>query len=603
MASSNAATGVQWDLSALYDSPEDPKIDESWQKAHQEADGFIEKYRSTVASGLLAPDELAGALAAYEMLTREAVKPVLYANLLFAADTSDPKLGAFLQEQSEKLSELRVKLIFFELELQEAEDGYIDKVLADRGVENYRHFIEISRKNRPYKLSEIEETLLEETANVGSRAWVRLHEELTANQTFQFVDPETGEEEELSQEEVLNRLRSEKREIRDAAANSLTVGLSELERTIVFTYNTLLADKKLEDKLRDHPFPENSRHLSNELDKETVDLVMGMCKERGDLVARYYKVKKQILGIDKLDEADRYAPLFEARQEMNWDSARDLVLQSFGEFHPELEQAGKEFFENNWIDAEPRAGKGGGAFCSYNTPDTHPVLLQTYLGKLDDVMTLAHELGHGVHASLSRVQTYFNYHGTLPLAELASIFGEMLVFEKVTKDTDVRDNLALYGQKLEGIFASVHRQAAMFRFEQRCHEMRRAKGELSADDFGDIWQEEMQSMFGDTVELTERHRKWWLYVGHFFFAPFYVYAYSFGELLTLSLYQKAQEEGPGFAQKYVDVLKQGGSYTPHELMSDLDVDLRSEAFWQRGFDAIESMVSKFEGLWSKYSAG
>ncbi len=593
-----AASGVQWDLSSLFASIDDPKVEETWNESHRRADAFAQKYRGKVESGSLAAKELAEAIKELEALVSESGKPVNYAHLRFAANTSDEEIAAFMQAQMEKASELRVKLMFFELELLKAPQEYIEKCLRDPALENYVHYVSTSRTYAPYILTEPEEVVMEELSNTGGRAWVRLHDELTAALKCTYKDPNSNKQESLSLEETITKLRDADRAVRQAAADAMTAGLESLEKVIVYTYNTLLADKRVSDKLRKYEYAEQSRHLANELDKATVDIVMRLCRERGDLVSRYYKVKSQILGIKGLTHIDRYAPLFEAEKHVGWTDAKSTVLDAFQAFSPEVKDRAEEFFEKNWIDAEPRDGKTGGAFCNYNTPDTHPVVLMTYLGKLSDVMTLAHELGHGVHASFSRGQTEFNFHGTLPLAELASIFGEMLVFEDVIKDASDKDRLALYAEKIEGIFASVHRQAAMFRFEQRCHTERREKGELPRDRFREIWQDEMQSMFGDGLTLGEQHKCWWLYVGHFFFAPFYVYAYSFGELLTLSLYQKAKQAGPEFAKSYVDVLKLGGSKDPYELMGILDVDLRSEEFWRGGFDAIDAMVTEFERLWA-----
>lgn len=261
-----------------------------------------------------------------------------------------------------------------------------------------------------------------------------------------------------------------------------------------------------------------------------------------------------------------------------------------------------EFFDKNWIDAQPVKGKQGGAYCAYITPDLHPYVLCNYMGRMKDVMTLAHELGHGVHASLSRGQSLLNFHGTLPLAELASTFGEMLVFERVQAQASPKDRLALYAEKIEGAFATIPRQTAMFRFEQAIHNHRRTQGELTAEDFGNHWQREVQAMFGDSVELGEEHRAWWSYVGHFTGTPFYVYAYSFGELLVLSLYQQAQKEGAAFAEKYLDMLRAGGSLTPQELVSNVGVDLDDPQFWQGGFDVLAGLVERFESLWSEYQA-
>jgi oligoendopeptidase F len=404
----------------------------------------------------------------------------------------------------------------------------------------------------------------------------------------------------MTQEEVLILLRDPERAVRQNAADAFTAGLKEMERTLVFLYNTLLQDKAIEDRLRGMEYPEQSRHLSNELDRSTVDLVIELCVENYPLVARYYQVKKRILGLQDLTHIDRYAPLFDAEAPVTWDEAKGIVLSSFGAFSPEMESRAQEFFDRNWIDAEARKGKRGGAFCAYNTPDTHPVILQSFQNRMDDVMTLAHELGHGVHASLSRGQSYLNFHGTLPLAELASTFGEMLVFERLVASASPKDKIALYADKCEGTFATIFRQATMFRFEQKVHNQRRTQGELTAEEFGDAWQEAIGAMFGDSLTLGEGHRMWWSYIGHFIGSPFYVYAYSFGELLALALYQRAKEEGAAFVEKYLSVLRLGGRETPQQLMGHLGIDLDDRAFWQGGFRVVEGLVSEFERLWAEY---
>jgi len=588
---------VRWDLSSLFSGMDDPKIAATWASCEALSQEVEAKYRGQINSADLTAKTLSAAIRDMESLWLQAAKPLTYSNLLFSADSSDASIGAFMQKQRERATEISVRTIFFELELQKAPAEVVDPLLADPSVANYRHYIQTARALSPYRLSEPEEVILEETANTGSRAWVRLFEELTANHVFRLSLP--GEEtKEATEQEVLKLLRDGNREVRQAAADSLSAGLKELERVLVFNYNNLIQDKAVDDRLRKLEYPEQGRHLSNELDKETVDLVVRLCSEHYPMVARYYRVKRDILGLTELTHIDRYAPLFESEARVEWDKAREIVLDSFGAFSPTLASRAEEFFTENWIDAEPRTGKRGGAFCSYVTPDTHPFIFQTYLGRMDDVMTLAHELGHGVHASLSREQSYFNFHGTLPLAELASTLGEMLVFERLAADATPKDRVALYAEKVEGMFATIFRQSAMFRFEQRAHTSRRETGELSAAEFGDLWQEELQAMFGDSVILGDQHRMWWTYIGHFIFAPFYVYAYSFGELLALSLYQMSKEQGPEFEAKYIEVLKLGGSQTPQELMAHLGVDLQSEAFWRGGFSVMDGYLSEFERQWA-----
>ena len=584
---------VRWDLSALFSGIDDPKIEETLKWCEEQSEKFAETYRRKIDAPSLSAETLSQAIEKLEAISNELSKPLTYANLVFSTDTSNPKLGAFLQKMQERGSEIQVTLMFFELELQAAPEETGTKLLASDKLANYRHWISLVRMYSPHRLSEPEEIVLEKTANTGSRAWVRLFEEITANHRYTLKRP-NGETEELSNEEVLTLLRDPDRAIRQAAADALTGGLREMQRVLVFTYNNLLQDKKIEDEMRRYAYPEQSRHMANELDKETVELVVSMCAENYGLVERYYSVKREILGLPKLTHVDRYAPLFDTKERVDFEKAREIVLTSFGQFSDEMSERADEFFTKNWIDAEPRKGKGGGAYCSYNTPDTHPVVFMSYMNKMDDVMTLAHELGHGVHASLSRAQTLFNFHGTLPLAELASTFGEMLVFDNLVKQASDRDKLALYAEKIEGVFSTVFRQAAMFRFEKACHEKRRTEGELSSEEFGELWQKHLQEMFGNSVELGEQHSCWWSYVGHFIFAPFYVYAYSFGELLVLSLYEMAKEEGPSFAEKYISLLRLGGSKSPQDLMMGVGIDLKSRAFWAGGFAAIDRAVTEFE---------
>ena len=593
-----APPSVRWDLSVLFSGIDDPGIEKAWQAIDKRSDAFAAAYRGKIDRPDLDPKVLASALKEIEDIAKEAAKPITFGHLLFAANASDPKIGAFLQKQNEMSTAISVKLMFFDLELMGAPEDAIQKALKDPALKNYTHYIKVVRAFSAHRLTEAEEVILEETANTGVRAWERLFDEVTANALYNVRKPD-GETHEMSQQEVLALLRSPDRAVRQAAADAFTQGLTTMSRVLGLNFNNILFDKSIKDRLRKHPYPEHARHLANELDKETVDLVIRLCRQHYGLVERFYNVKREILGLPELTHIDRYAPLFESKEQVEWERAKDIVLTSFAGFSQEMSDRAREFFDESWIDAEPRKGKTGGAFCSYLTPDTHPVILQSYLNKMDDVMTLAHELGHGVHASLSRAQTYFNFHGTLPLAELASTFGEMLVFERLVGEASPRDRLALYAEKVEGIFATVFRQAAMFRFEQRCHEMRRASGELTWEQVGEIWQEEQQAMFGKSIKLGEQHKCWWSYIGHFVGSPFYVYAYSFGELLVLSLYQMAKREGPSFAGKYLAMLTAGGSKSPAELMEMVGVDLKSEQFWLGGFDAMEKLVVEFERLWKE----
>jgi len=590
-------TGARWDLSALFSGIDDPKIDETWDRCRDRAGRFSDQYRNKIASPDLDAATLLSSLQEIESIYQEASKPVNYAHLLHACDTSSHEVGAFLQKQMEKLTEINVAVMFYELELQRADEAAISKLLQDPRLEPYRHHVQVARSFSPYRLSEPEEVILEETANTGSRAWMRLFEEVTSNHPFRYADPETGKSSNLILQEALDMLRVSNRKVRQAAADAISEGLAELQRVLCFTYNNLILDKKTEDRLRRMEYPEQARHLANELDKETVDLVIDLCRQNYGLVSRFYNVKKQILGLPELTHIDRYAPLFEADEKIPYEEGTAIVLQAFTRFSEEMGARAREFVERRWIDAEPRPGKQAGAFAAYVTPDTHPFVFVNYLDKPVSVSTLAHELGHGVHASLSREQTFFNFMGTLPLAELASTFGEMLVFEDLVGKADLKNKLALYADKIENTFATVFRQAAMFRFEQRCHEQIRLHGEMSPEAFGDLWQEEMQAMFGDSLTLGEQHRSWWSLISHIYCVPFYVYAYSFGELLVLSLFQMAKREGAEFEKKYIRLLRMGRSRSPQELMATVGVDLKDPSFWQGGFQAMEMLIAEFERLW------
>lgn len=592
-------TNVVWNLSDLFDGIDDPRLDQVLDEQLRRAIAFEEKYRGKINVPDLTAETLRDSLVEYESIQQEEAKPGTYASLMFSADTSDPERGALLQRMRERSTEISIHLLFYELDLMAIPDEVLNPLMASPQLEQYRHFLQTVRAFRDHTLSEAEEKVLEEKANAGRRAFVRLFEEVVSNISFRVE----GQEGELTQSEVLALLRNPDREVRRRAAAGLTAGLRTQDRVLPFIFNTLLLDKSIEDRLRRYSYPEQSRHLSNELDRETVEVMASTCVENYPLVARYYRVKREILGYDELTHYDRYAPLFETAETVEFEEAKRIVLEAFHDFSPTLRDAAQEFFDKQWIDAEVRKGKRGGAFCSYVTPDLHPYVFVNYLNRMDDVMTLAHELGHGVHSSVSRCQSYLNFHGTLPVAELASTFGEMLVFEKLQARASLQDKLALYAEKIEGMFATIFRQAAMYRFEQAIHNARRERGELTLDDYSELWQQHMQAMFLDSVKLGEEHRYWWLYVSHFIGSPFYVYAYSFGELLVLALYSMYREQGAPFAEKYLELLRTGGSLSPQEMMSRVGIDIKDPEFWKGGMRVLEQMIARFEELYREWKAG
>ncbi len=435
-------TRVSWDLTDLYSGIKDPKIDQGLADCLASAGSFAAKYKGRINSPDLTVDTLLSAIRDYEELATRMAKPSVYASLVFSADTSKPAHGALIQSVQERQSQISIELMFFELELMAVAPEVIDPLLNDDRLANYRHFIRHARMFRDHRLSEPEERIMEEKSNTGERAFERLFEESVS--AIEFTVRVDGEEKVMTEPEVLALLRDPSRETRRAAAASLTEGLTRNGRLLTFIFNTLVLDKAINDRLRRYEYPEQARNISNELDRETVETVIETCVEHYPLVARYYRTKRDVLGYDKLTHYDRYAPLFESRKQYSFDEARQIVLTAFGRFSDVLEKAAEEFFEKRWIDAAPRKGKRGGAFCMSVTPDHHPYLFMSYLGRKDHIMTLGHELGHGVHARLAREQTYLNFHSALPVAELASTFGEMLVFEGLVAASSLEERLALY---------------------------------------------------------------------------------------------------------------------------------------------------------------
>lgn len=593
-----AQTPPVWDLSDLYSGIDDPKIEAVLDEQMKRADAFSEKYRNKIDCTDLTAETLNEAISEYESLYQAADKPMDFAALYFSMDTSDPARGAFLQKMRECYSQISIKLMFFDLEMMSLPDECISRIIDDPVLDKYRHFIGVVRKFRDHRLSEPEETIMEEKANTGRRSFTRLFEETVSNIAFNVAGD--ADKKPMSMSEILALLHDPDREVRRNAAAGFSEGLKANGRTLTFIFNTILQDKATDDRLRKYEFPEQGRHLSNELDNDTVELAVSIAVESSDIVARYYKLKKDILGLDKLTHYDRYAPLFDTKEVVEFDHAKEIILGAFGKFHPVLAESAAKFFDEEWIDAEPRKGKRGGAYCSYVTPDLHPFVFMNYLNRMDDVMTLGHELGHGVHAYLSRPKGYLNFSTVLPVAELASTFGEMLVFEALQAEASLEDKLALYAGKIEGSFATIQRQAAMYRFEQAIHKHRREKGELTTEDFSRYWQNVQQAMFQDSIELGEEHSGWWMYVSHFISSPFYVYAYTFGELLVMALYSMYKSEGSAFSPKYVELLSTGGSMAPVDMLLKVGIDVHDPGFWKGGMKVLSGLLDDFEALYQEY---
>jgi oligoendopeptidase F len=582
------AENVRWDLTELYASPTDPEIEATLKAGMEDAQAFEAEYKGRLGS--LPPAEFAAMMEHLEDLQDRVSRPSIYASLLHTQDTASPANGRLLARVEEAGAERGRHLVFFNLELAELTDEQVAPLYADPQASRYQHTVEESRKYRPHNLSEVEERLLTERSPVSTSAWVRLFEELSAS-----IKPELDGQK-VGLEEALARLRDDDRAVREATSKAVSEALRADIRTRAYIFNVFLQDKAIDDRLRKYPTWISARNLANETSDEAVQALVEAVTGRYPMVARYYRVKKRLLGLDKLHEWDRYAPVMIASRELPWEEAKELVLGSYKRFSRRAGDLVEEFFERPWIDAALGEHKRGGAFCMGATPRYHPFVMLNYTGKLNDALALAHELGHGLHDRLAAKQNLFDYHPPLTLAETASVFGEALTFDRImAEERDPRIRLSMLCDQVEGSFATVFRQVSMNRFENAAHTRRRTEGELSPEQLGEIWQEVLQPMFGDSLELTENHKPWWSYVGHFY-APGYVYAYAYGNLLSLSVYRRYQESGPEFVDRYLDFLVAGGSTRPDELVRTLDMDITDPGFWDAGLSILDGMVTQIEEL-------
>jgi len=592
--SGSSAQGVRWELSELYAGPDDPAIGEDQRVALEEAEAFAAEYRDHVAR-LDAP-ALARAASRLEALQARAYRPLVYAHLLFSGDTAQPRHGALLQAARERHTAIQERLLFFTLEWQRVPAERAAALLSDGTLARHRHWLERARETTPYTLSEPEERILAVKANTGEQAFQRLFDELIGSLRCTLEAPDAAPRE-ASLEQALSLLYRPERERRRAAAQAITAALRGQQRTLTLIFNTLVQDHADDDRLRQRPHMMLARNLANEIEQPAVDALLAACDAGMPLVARYYELKRRLLGYERLYDYDRYAPAVAELPDCGFAEARALVLEAYGDFSPQMAAIAGRFFAGRWIDAELRPGKQGGGFSAGTLPDVHPYILVNYTDNLRDVMTLAHELGHGVHQYLSRERGFFQMHTPLTMAETASVFGEMLTFRKLmATHSEPRVRLGLLCSKLEDIFATVFRQAAMTRFEQRLHAARRERGELDADAIGALWMEANRPMFGTSVELSGDYAHWWSYIPHFVHGPFYCYAYSFGELLVLALVRQYEEQGAAFIPRYLELLAAGGSEAPAALLARMGLDIDDPAFWHKGLALLEEMLSQAEAL-------
>lgn len=589
-----------WDLSSLYKSITDPKIVKDLKFILNSANSFNKKYKGSLGKNTTAK-KLADIIGKYETILQEAVKPITFAALIFAENSNNSKNSAFYQEMKAKHLEIYQQVLFFELELLQLPESKLISLTKDTALQNYHHFLKLLLINKPHRLSEIEEKIFNDKALTGSGAFIRFFDEELARKKFDFVL--RGKKKLLNESELLELFHNPDREIRKAAARALSKGLEEELKRLTFITNILVEDKAVNDRYFKYQYPEESRHLANEIDRETVEILTRVVTKNYKIVQEYYTFKKSVLGYKTLEVYDVYAPSGKTTTKISYQDAKSLVLSSFIKFTPNYSRAAKLFFDKNWIDVGIKEGKRGGAFCEYVTPDTHPYILLNYSGNIRDVLTLAHELGHGINAYYARKQTYLNFDWPLILAETASVFAEMLVFDHLKEELSSREKFSLYMSKIEDIFATAFRQISMYQFEQDLHYTRGKKGELTAEEIGILWNKRRREMFGKSVEVSDDYNSWWSYIPHFKHTPFYVYAYAFGELLTLSLYNKYKQDKEKFVPKYLELLSAGGTKTPEELLKPLGVNLKDEKFWQGGIDLIKNLVQETKEMYAVNTKG
>jgi oligoendopeptidase F len=580
------ASDVAWNLEPLVDGAGaegvDALLDDAEQRAHA-----LASYRGRIAeldAGGLA--ELVHELARIGELVGRAGS---YAGLRFSVDTADPANGALMARAEERSTDIHKEILFVELEWAEVPDEQAETLLADDRLAFCRHYLEAARRFRPHLLSEPEERILAEKALTANNAWVRLFSELTSAITVD-LDGET-----VSLEQGLSRLMAPDREVRRNAAEAVTAALAPGLRTRAFVFNTLLVDKSIDDRLRRYPHWLASRNLSNEASDESVQALLDAVQSRYDIPQRWYALKARLLGLPRLADYDRMASVASSDDEFGWAEARALVLDAYASFSPELASVANRFFAEAWIDAPVRPAKRPGAFCAYTVPSQHPYILLNWTARRRDVLTLAHEMGHGLHAYLAREQGIFHQSTPLTLAETASVFGETVTFGRLLEATsDAGARVALLAESLEGQIATVFRQVAMNRFEDRVHPQRRDHGELSIEQFNEAWESTQAAMLGDTVEITEGYRTWWSYIPHFMGTPGYVYAYAYGQLLALSVYRAYEQWGAEFVPQYLELLAAGGSRSPQELGAIVGLDLADPEFWNGGLAIVAEQLEAAE---------
>jgi len=604
------AADVAWDIEPLVDGEGEAGVERLLDLATTRARAFAERHEGRVAE--LSGTELVAAMHDLGEISELAGRAGSYASLWFSTNTQDPPRGALVQRVQERGTEIQTTLLFFDLEWAALCDEHAEALLATDGLDFCAHHLRTLRRYRPHLLSQPEERILAEKRVTGEGAWERLFSGLVS--AVEVDLPRAGADgggpngggatERVALDSGLSRLTDTDREVRRTAAEAVTESLAPGLRTRAYLFNTLLHDKAVDDRLRGYRSWISSRNLSNEASDESVQALVEAVKGRYELPRRWYRLKAQLLGIERIADYDRMAPVVTEDETMPWPEARQVVLDAYGSFSPQLGRLARGFFDESRIDAPLRQGKRGGAFCAYTVPSSPSYVMLNWTSKRRDALTLAHELGHGVHADLGARQGVYHHHTPLTLAETASVFGEEMLLARLLEQSDSPDSrLALLAGSIDDSIATVFRQTAMNQFEDAVHTARREEGELPVKRFGELWRATQTEMLGDSVELTEGYDTWWSYIPHFIHTPGYVYAYAYGQLLALSVYERYLEEGESFVPRYLEMLSAGGSLPPEELGRIVGVDLADPGFWDAGLALVERQLEQAEAAAREVAGG
>ncbi|MBX7155716.1 MAG: M3 family oligoendopeptidase [Bacteriodetes bacterium] len=589
------AESVHWDLSDLYPHVKHESFQSDMQLIKEQAANFYARWHGNIEA--CSDTQMLSMVLELESISQTIGRLGSRVRLEWSTNSENFEVASAMQSTSEKLTDIRQHLIFVSVELRNMTDEHFEMLKNSPVLAQYKHWMEHNRTFKDHTLTELEEKLDSEKDLTGVSAWVRYYDQYRAAARFEY----RGEK--LSQQEMMLLLSSRDRDVRKDAALAIGSGLERDTLTSTFIFNTVLADKMLDDKMRGYPTWVTARNKANKISDESVETLVESVMQRYDIPERFFTLKKNLLGLPDFFEWDRSAPATSTTKQYSWQEAHDIVATAYTEFHPRVGEIVEEFFAKNWIDAAVTPGKQSGAFSASTVPSVHPYIFMNYTGTPRDVKTLAHELGHGVHQYLSRQQGMFNSGTPLTIAETASVFGEMLVFDSMmrTAHTD-EEKLTLLMEKLNDITNTVFRQVALNRFEKAIHEARRTEGELSTKRINELWMQTQQPSFGNSVKLTDNYKTWWGYISHFIHTPGYVYAYAFGELLVLALYEIYKEDDASFKERYINLLSAGGNDTPENLLKPFGIDLTDPKFWHRGLSFIDMLLTQAEEIADRLKA-